>query len=164
MTLRIIAGELRGRKLRTVRGRKTRPTADRIREAIFNILGSQIRETVVLDLFAGTGAFGFEGFHNLFAARYRLGDQEATVFFQSCRSHDEAIRLVDDYRAFLEAYGGVAAPMDDALPNGYRVRLEDTWTLIFPQGATMGGVLAAATPAQAERLAHQLAARLAASR
>ncbi len=111
-----------------------------------------------------SGALGFEGFHNLFAARYLLGDQEATVFFQLCRSFDEAIRLVDDYRAFLEAYGGVAAPLDDALPNGYRIRMEDTWTLIFPQGTTMGGVQAAATPAQAERLARQLAARLAASR
>ena len=60
MALRIIAGELKGRKLRSVRGTKTRPTADRIREAIFNILAFQIRGSTVLDLFAGTGAFGIE--------------------------------------------------------------------------------------------------------
>ncbi len=60
MALRIIAGELKGRKLRSVRGNKTRPTANRIREAIFNILASQIQESMVLDLFAGTGAFGIE--------------------------------------------------------------------------------------------------------
>jgi 16S rRNA (guanine966-N2)-methyltransferase len=60
MTLRIIAGELKGRKLRSVRGTRTRPTADRIREAIFNILAFQIQESTVLDLFAGTGAFGIE--------------------------------------------------------------------------------------------------------
>ncbi len=60
MTLRIIAGELKGRKLGSVRGIKTRPTADRIREAIFNILAFQIQGSMVLDLFAGTGAFGIE--------------------------------------------------------------------------------------------------------
>lgn len=60
MALRIIAGDLKGRKLRSVRGSKTRPTANRIREAIFNILASQIRGTIVLDVFAGTGAYGLE--------------------------------------------------------------------------------------------------------
>ncbi len=60
MTLRIISGELKGRRLRSVRGTKTRPTADRIREAIFNILAFQIQDSTVLDLFAGTGAFGIE--------------------------------------------------------------------------------------------------------
>ena len=60
MALRIIAGNLKGRKLRSVNGTKTRPTANRTREAIFNILASQIPGSRVLDLFAGTGAFGIE--------------------------------------------------------------------------------------------------------
>jgi 16S rRNA (guanine966-N2)-methyltransferase len=54
--------------LLAVRGIKTRPTSDRIREAIFNILSSKVRDAVVLDLFAGTGALGLEalsrGAHN----------------------------------------------------------------------------------------------------
>jgi 16S rRNA (guanine966-N2)-methyltransferase len=58
--LRIIGGELKGRKLVAVRGANTRPTADRIREAIFNILNMRVRGTMVLDLFAGTGALGIE--------------------------------------------------------------------------------------------------------
>lgn len=58
--MRIIGGELKGKKLYSVNGTKTRPTSDRVREAIFNILSSQIRDAVVLDLFAGTGAFGLE--------------------------------------------------------------------------------------------------------
>ncbi len=58
--LRIIGGEFKGRKLLSVRGAHTRPTADRIREAIFNILSSRVCEAVVLDLFAGTGALGLE--------------------------------------------------------------------------------------------------------
>lgn len=60
MTIRIIGGELKGRKLVTVAGRETRPTADRVREAIFNILGDSVRGTRVLDLYAGTGAMGIE--------------------------------------------------------------------------------------------------------
>lgn len=57
--MRIIAGRLRGRRLAAVRGR-VRPTADRVREAIFNVLGNQVAEARVLDLFAGTGALGIE--------------------------------------------------------------------------------------------------------
>ncbi len=57
--MRIIAGELRGRRLVPVRGRM-RPTSDKVREAIFHILDQSVRETWVLDLFAGTGALAFE--------------------------------------------------------------------------------------------------------
>lgn len=60
MTLRIIAGALRGRRLATVPGLRTRPTADRTRESIFNIIGDAVRDAQVLDLFAGTGAYGIE--------------------------------------------------------------------------------------------------------
>ncbi len=58
--MRIIGGELKGRKLVSVRGSHTRPTMDRTREAIFNILGPRVRGAMVLDLFAGTGALGIE--------------------------------------------------------------------------------------------------------
>ena len=58
--MRIIGGELKGRKLLSARGYHTRPTADRTREAIFNILGSRVHGAMVLDLFAGTGALGLE--------------------------------------------------------------------------------------------------------
>jgi 16S rRNA (guanine966-N2)-methyltransferase len=58
--LRIIGGELKGRKLRTAPGGETRPTANRTREAIFNILGAEVRGAHTLDLFAGSGAFGIE--------------------------------------------------------------------------------------------------------
>ena len=57
--VRIIAGSFGGRPLVAPRGRKTRPTADRVREALFSILGD-VAELDVLDLFAGSGAFGFE--------------------------------------------------------------------------------------------------------
>jgi 16S rRNA (guanine966-N2)-methyltransferase len=57
--MRVIAGRLGGRRLSAPRGRTTRPTSDRVREAIFALLGS-VDEATVLDLFAGTGALGIE--------------------------------------------------------------------------------------------------------
>src|SRR3990170_4138560 len=57
--MRIIAGSLKGRRLAAVKG-KIRPTSDKVREAIFSILGPAVVEARVLDLFAGTGALGLE--------------------------------------------------------------------------------------------------------
>ena len=60
MGLRIIGGELKGKRLYSIRGSAVRPTADRLRESIFNILFPCIHGSIVLDLFAGTGAYGIE--------------------------------------------------------------------------------------------------------
>ncbi len=58
--MRIITGSARGCKLKTPKGQDTRPTADRIKESLFNILGMQVYEKQVLDIFAGTGNLGLE--------------------------------------------------------------------------------------------------------
>ncbi len=60
--MRIIAGQARGRKIAAPAGPETRPTSDRVREAVFNALGSRglIVEANVVDLFAGSGALGLE--------------------------------------------------------------------------------------------------------
>jgi 16S rRNA (guanine966-N2)-methyltransferase len=58
--MRIIAGEWRGRPLKAPPGAATRPTSDRVREALFSILAARIPGSRVLDLFAGSGALGLE--------------------------------------------------------------------------------------------------------
>ncbi len=58
--MRVIGGEFKGRKLSVTRGRLIRPTSDRVREAIFDILGPSCTFRRVLDLFAGTGSLGIE--------------------------------------------------------------------------------------------------------
>src|SRR5215213_5406544 len=62
--MRIVGGRLRGRSLQAPASREIRPTADRLRESLFNILmhayGDPISDARVLDLFAGTGALGIE--------------------------------------------------------------------------------------------------------
>jgi len=58
--MRIISGTSKGRKLVTPKGSSVRPTSDRVKESIFNILGGEVEGKAVLDLFAGTGNLGIE--------------------------------------------------------------------------------------------------------
>lgn len=58
--MRVISGKYKGRRLKAPAGRATRPTADRVKETVFNILGAGVRHRRVLDLFAGSGALGIE--------------------------------------------------------------------------------------------------------
>lgn len=58
--MRITGGELRGRRLASFKGTRIRPTSDKVREAIFNLIGQETEGLRVVDLFAGTGALGIE--------------------------------------------------------------------------------------------------------
>lgn len=58
--MRIIAGLVKGRTLKSLKGLKTRPTLDKVREAVFNVLGTKVINARFLDLCAGTGAVGIE--------------------------------------------------------------------------------------------------------
>ncbi len=58
--MRIIGGSARSLPLKTVEGYDTRPTTDRIKETLFNILGNDVEDEIFLDLFAGSGSVGLE--------------------------------------------------------------------------------------------------------
>lgn len=58
--MRVIAGSHKGRRLLGPKGQQIRPTSDRVKEALFSILGPRVHGTRVLDLYAGTGAIGIE--------------------------------------------------------------------------------------------------------
>jgi 16S rRNA (guanine966-N2)-methyltransferase len=58
--MRIIAGSLKGRKLEAPDWEGLRPTSDKLRETLFNVIASRVPEATVLDVFAGSGAIGFE--------------------------------------------------------------------------------------------------------
>ena len=85
-TMRIVAGTYRGRRLAAPRGRDVRPTADRVREALFSILGSVEGEDV-LDLFAGTGALGLEALSR--------GARSATFVEIDRQAHEVVRRNID---------------------------------------------------------------------
>ena len=81
--MRVIAGRLGGRVLQAPRGTATRPTTDRVREALFSILGERVVGARVLDLFAGSGALGIEALSR--GASY-------AVFLDSSRAAVAAIK------------------------------------------------------------------------
>ena len=80
--MRIIAGKAKGIRL-TVPGKATRPTADRVREAVFSTLGDTVSGAGVLDLYAGSGALGIEALSR--------GAQEA-IFVEQCPHSVKVIR------------------------------------------------------------------------
>lgn len=115
--MRIIAGRLRSRKLSAPLGMDVRPTSDRLRETLFNILGRQIEGARFLDLFAGSGAVGIEAVSR--------GAREAVLI----ECHKKAARAV---RANIEALGAsaevqlVEAEVAKALPT-----LTGTFQIVF---------------------------------
>ncbi len=60
LDMRIVAGKAKGTKLYTLEGENTRPTLDRVKEALFNIIQNEIQDSIFLDLFSGSGAIGLE--------------------------------------------------------------------------------------------------------
>ncbi len=96
--MRVIAGALRGRRLVAPRGAATRPTGDRVREAIFSILGD-LEGARVLDLYAGTGALGIEALSR--GAASAVFVESARPALVSLRANlaalglDDAARVID---------------------------------------------------------------------
>jgi 16S rRNA (guanine966-N2)-methyltransferase len=115
--VRVVGGAFRGRRLAAPRGETTRPTADRVREALFSILGERVEDARVLDLYAGSGALAIEALSRG-AAWADLVDRGAAA--------------VAAARANLEAVGVRAAPP----PPAARVHRSDA--LRFLRGAAGG--------------------------
>lgn len=80
--MRIISGLARGTKLHTLEGENTRPTLDRVKEPLFSIMQNYIKDSVVLDLFSGSGALGLEALSR--------GAQKAIL----CDNSYEAIEII----------------------------------------------------------------------
>ena len=107
--MRIISGKARGTNLFTLEGKDTRPTLDRVKESLFNIINQKIYDSTVLDLFSGSGAIGLE-----FASR---GAKEVLLCEKSKKATqiikrniekthlEEAVELYNcDYIEFLQNF------------------------------------------------------------
>jgi 16S rRNA (guanine966-N2)-methyltransferase len=133
--MRIVAGQFKGRPLRAPRGARTRPTADRVREALFSILGD-VSGARVLDLFAGSGALGIEA----------LSRGAASVTFV-----EKDPRAVAVVRRNLEAVGAEAEiRRRDAI--GFLAAAEGRYDLVlvdppYDSAARIAGPLAERLPA-----------------
>src|SRR4051795_12538424 len=115
--MRVIAGELKGRRLLAPRGWRVRPTSDRVREAIFSALGERVEGARVLDLFCGTGALAIEALSRGAAAavlvdrdvRPALGNVENLGLAE----RTELVRSAAE--GWLQAPGGDAVPSFDLI-------------------------------------------------
>ena len=110
--MRIIAGRHRGTKLAQPAGADTRPTADRVRESLFNILeggryGRSLADAVVIDAFAGTGALGLEALsRGAASATFIERDQTALSVL---RSNIDRLKRADDCRVMAGDATGIIA-------------------------------------------------------
>lgn len=135
--MRVIAGELGGRRLRTARGAATRPTAERVREALFSMLGP-LEGAAVLDLFAGSGALGIEALSR--GAAHATFVERSAPALAALRANLAALEL-DAGRARVNAGDALAA-----------LRSADKYDLVFldppyAQAAALAGALSRELPA-----------------
>ncbi|MFN2577443.1 MAG: 16S rRNA (guanine(966)-N(2))-methyltransferase RsmD [Pyrinomonadaceae bacterium] len=97
--MRVIAGKFRGRKLKSPPSLRTRPTSDRLRETVFNILAPRIEGARFLDLCAGTGAVGIEALsrgaaHVTFVDQSRKMCKLIEANLEALKVHDDEIAIV----------------------------------------------------------------------
>jgi 16S rRNA (guanine966-N2)-methyltransferase len=137
--MRVIAGQWRGRRLQAPPGDATRPTSDRVREALFSVLGARVDGARVLDLFAGSGALGIEALSR--------GAAEATFV-------DSAPAAIRAMRANLDALGADAEVRRADVRRflGSASAAEREYDLVFLDppyrlAGRLGGELAASLPA-----------------
>lgn len=104
--MRIIAGSLKGMRLSPPTGNKVRPTTDKVKESIFNIIMGYVENAVVVDLFAGTGNLGLEAISRG-AAKCYFGDRSKESMalvkknIASCKVQDKSVTILGDYTFVL---------------------------------------------------------------
>ncbi|HEY6446305.1 MAG TPA: 16S rRNA (guanine(966)-N(2))-methyltransferase RsmD [Acidobacteriaceae bacterium] len=103
--MRVIAGEYRSRILQAPRGLDTRPTSDRLRETLFNVVAPRIQDAVFLDLYAGSGAVGIEALSR--GAREAIFVEQAAAAMKAIRANLASLGIRGNYA--LEPRGVAAA-------------------------------------------------------
>ncbi len=110
-TPRIIAGTARGLRLQDVPGNVTRPITDRVKEALYNILGSDIQDAAMLDLFGGTGSVGIEALsRGASFVRFCDKDRGAYATIQKNLKHTRLTHLAEVRN--MDAYNLLRLPPD----------------------------------------------------
>ena len=104
--MRIIAGELKGRRLQTPLDNKIRPTADKVKEAIFSMAASRLPDSVVVDLFAGTGNLGLEAISRGARCAYFVDRDRRSIALvrdniRHCGVEDRTVIICADYASAL---------------------------------------------------------------
>ena len=117
--MRVISGSARGTKLNTIESKQTRPTLDRVKESLFNIIKNEIQEATVLDLFSGSGAIGIE-FLSRGAKKAFLCDKSQEAIKMINKNHEKtrltklATVMNKDYKKCLEELKKINEKIDIA--------------------------------------------------
>ena len=104
--MRIITGEYRGRRLESPAGYDVRPTSDKVKEAVFNIIMNEVWDATCVDLFAGTGNLGLEALSRG-AKKCYFGDNSRESInlirnnVKMCRAEDKSVIIAGDYSKIL---------------------------------------------------------------
>lgn len=104
--MRIISGKARGTKLFTLEGLNTRPTLDRVKESLFNILNFKLQDSIVLDLFAGSGALGLEAVSRgakqaIFSENNREAQKIIEKNIEKTKFDEQTLLIKADYKDVL---------------------------------------------------------------
>ena len=146
--MRVIAGIYRSRPLVAPKGLGTRPTSDRLRETLFNVLSPRIAGSRFVDLYAGTGAVGIEAMSR--GAEYVWFAEKAAPAIAAMRANLAALKIMGGYTleirgvgAMLERMGKMSQPVDIVfLDPPYEAEAEYAGTLNFLGSVRGRGVLA----------------------
>lgn len=147
--MRVIAGIYRSRPLVAPKGLGTRPTSDRLRETLFNVLAPRIAGSRLVDLYAGTGAVGIEALSR--GAEHVWFAEKAAPAIAAMRANLAALKIEGGYTlesrgvgAMLERLGKLSQPMDIVfLDPPYEAEAEYAGTLQFLGSARGRGMLTA---------------------
>lgn len=139
--MRVVAGEYGGRRLLAPRGAATRPTADRVREALFSILGD-VGGLTVLDLFAGSGALGIEALSR--GAARAVFVERAPAAIASLRTNLDALGVGRDRRELRALDVRAALRAADSRAEKYDLVFVDP---PYRQAAALGPALSASIAA-----------------
>ncbi len=109
--MRVITGTARGRKMKTLDGLDTRPTTDRIKESIFNIVQFDVEGRRVLDLFAGSGQMGIEAVSRGAASAVAIDSASAAVAIirenvATCNFKEQIKVVQADFKSYLKSAPG----------------------------------------------------------
>lgn len=117
--MRVITGSAKGRKLKAPKGMTTRPTTDRVKEALFSVLASKVEDARMLDLFAGSGGIGIEALSR---------GAQSVVFIEE---NPKVIAIINDNLLMTGLMSGAKVYRNDVYRGLEKLRDQPKFDIIF---------------------------------
>ncbi len=134
--MRVIAGEYRSRVLHAPHGLDTRPTSDRLRETLFNVLAPRMERAVFLDLYAGSGAVGIEALSR--GAREAIFVEQADAALRAIRANLALLGIKGGYALEVRSAGAALRRLAEAGRQADLVFLDPPYARVEEYGVALG--------------------------